>query len=152
MTLTRKLTILLAALALTAFGFAACGGDDEDSGSDTVATTEETAEAPDETTAASGGSGGSASFDVSADPGGELAYDTTEATVDAGTVAINFENPSTTPHDVRIEGPDGDLGGTDVITDSSAEATVDLEPGDYTFYCSVSGHREAGMEGTLTAE
>jgi plastocyanin len=149
--MTRKLTVLFAALALAAFGFTACGGDDEDSGSDTVATTEETAEAPEETSADSGGSAG-ASVDISADAGGELAYDTNEATAAAGTVAINFTNPSTTPHDVRIEGPDGDLGGTDVITDSSADATVDLDAGDYTFYCSVDSHREAGMEGTLTVE
>jgi plastocyanin len=148
----RKLTLLFAVLALAAFGFAACGGDDEDSGSDTVATTEETT-APEETTAAdSGDTGGGSSVDISADAGGALAYDTNEASASAGAVAINFDNPSTTPHDVRIEGPDGDLGGTDVISDSTAEATVDLEAGDYTFYCSVDSHREAGMEGTLSVK
>ena len=147
----RKLTVLLAALALAAFGLAACGDDDEDTGSDTAATTEETV--AEDTTAADEPSGGGAdTFTVSADAGGALAYDTTEASVSAGSVTIAFDNPSTTPHDVRIEGSDGDVGGTEVITDSSTEATVELEPGSYTFYCSVSGHREAGMEGTLEVE
>jgi plastocyanin len=149
--MTRKLTILLAALALAAFGLTACGGDDDETTSDSAAATETTEAPADETAEApSGGSGGSLA--ISADAGGALAFDTTEATADAGTVEITFDNPSTTPHDLKIEGPDGDLGGTEVITESSAEASVELEPGDYTFYCSVDSHRDAGMEGTLTVE
>jgi uncharacterized cupredoxin-like copper-binding protein len=29
---------------------------------------------------------------------------------------------------------------------------IDLKPGTYTFYCRITGHRAAGMEGTLTVK
>jgi uncharacterized cupredoxin-like copper-binding protein len=68
-------------------------------------------------------------------------------------VTIEFHNPASIPHDVMIEDADGnDVGGTEVITDDSDSVTLDLDAGDYTFYCSVPGHREAGQEGTLTVE
>ena len=39
---------------------------------------------------------------------------------------------------------------TKTVTGGSADVTVDLKAGKYEFYCPVDGHRQAGMEGTLT--
>ena len=88
---------------------------------------------------------------ISADPSGALKFEQTDVSATAGSITIDFTNMSSLPHDVKIEG-NGASGGTDEITDSSTTATVDLEPGTYTFFCSVDGHRAAGMEGTLTVK
>ena len=148
--MNRKLLALLTTLILSALTLGACGGDDSDEGTTEAATTEATT--TEETTGggAAGGKGGT--LDVAADPNA-IAYTTGDLSVDSGTAEIDFENPASLEHDVRIEGEGGeDLGGTEVISDSSTTAEVDLEPGTYTYYCSVDGHRQAGMEGTLTVK
>jgi plastocyanin len=145
----------LFALLLAVFALGACGGGDDSTSEETAGgqagTTQEEKESGKE---AEGGSAGSAStFDVEADPGGNLAFTTDKATAKAGNITVNFTNPAPVPHDVRIEGSDGEeIGGTEVITESNSSAKVELEPGTYTFFCSVPGHRQAGMEGTLTVK
>ena len=68
-------------------------------------------------------------------------------------MTLNFTNPQPLTHDVAIEDSSGKtIGKTDLIAEGSDSATVDLKPGEYTFYCTVPGHREAGMEGTLTVK
>jgi plastocyanin len=81
-----------------------------------------------------------------------LAFDTTELSAEAGEVTIDFDNPSAIGHDVAIEKDGKEIAATEVITESSAEVNADLEPGTYTFLCTVPGHAEAGMEGTLTVK
>ena len=153
--MTKKLTILIAALALATLGLAACGGDDDSSDtSETTAMTSETTTSDTSeqtTTETTGGAGGTVSFQ--ADPGGALAYTETEATAKAGENTIEFDNPASIPHDVVIEDEGGnEIAKTEVITSSSTSTTANLEKGSYTFYCSIPGHREAGMEGTLTVK
>jgi plastocyanin len=143
----RKLAVLISVLALASFGFAACGGDDDDDSSTEAATTEST------TTEAGGGGGGS-TVALEADSGGALAFAETSLSASAGSITIDFDNPASTGHDVCVESPSGDdLGCSDTVTGDSTSVTVDAtDPGDYTYYCSVDGHREAGMEGTLTVK
>jgi plastocyanin len=79
-----------------------------------------------------------------------IAYDTTELSGSAGEVTIDFDNPSAIAHDVCLESGGQELGCSDTIAEGNASLSQDLEPGSYTFYCSVDGHRQSGMEGTLT--
>jgi plastocyanin len=94
--------------------------------------------------------GGGATIKVSADPSA-LAFAQKSLTANSGQVRIEFTNPAPVAHDVRIEGAGGrQIGGTRQITNSNTTATATLAPGRYTFYCSVPGHRQAGMQGPLT--
>ena len=70
-----------------------------------------------------------------------------------GKVTIDFTNPAALEHDVAIEGESGEeIVASEVITEGKTSASADLAPGTYTFFCTVPGHREAGMEGTLTVK
>jgi plastocyanin len=135
--MTRRAVPLLLVLAASVLALSACGGGSSSS-STTPAST-------------SGGGGGGSTVKISADPSGALKFEQTDVSATAGSITIDFTNMSSLPHDVRIEG-NGASGGTDQITNSSTSATVDLDPGTYTFFCSVDGHRAAGMEGTLTVK
>ena len=69
----------------------------------------------------------------------------------AGQIAIDYVNPSPVPHDVAIEDGGETLAqGASVTAGDTSTAEASLDPGEYVFYCSVPGHREAGMEGKLS--
>ena len=149
----KKVAALLA-LALASVALVACG-----SSSDNSTTTTATSGGESTSGATSGGgkeesSGGSSStVSFEADPGGELAYTTTKATAKAGQVTIDFKNPQALTHDVAIEDSSGkEVGATELIASGDDSTTVDLKPGTYHFFCTVPGHREAGMEGVLTVK
>jgi plastocyanin len=143
--MTRRVLFLIpAALVVLSLGLAACGGDDDDEGAG-AATTEET------TTSGGGGGGGGSTLALAADPSGALAFDKTSLEASAGDVTIDLTNESSTPHNVEVEGM-GVEEVSDTITGSSTSLTVTLEPGTYEFFCAIPGHREAGMEGTLTVQ
>ena len=151
-----KKVVAFLVLALAALALVACGSS-SDSSSSTTATGgggESTAEQGGPAKEESNSGGGSAStLKFEADPNGELAYTTTSASTKAGKVTIDFNNPQALTHDVAIEDSSGEeVGKTELIASSSDSTTVDLEPGTYQFFCTVPGHREAGMEGVLTVK
>jgi plastocyanin len=98
-----------------------------------------------------GGGGGGTTLQLEASET-ELAFDTTKLSAEAGKVTIDFKNPSALEHNVVIEQNGKELAGFEPITQGEESESAELKPGTYTFYCSVPGHREAGMEGTLTVK
>ncbi|HYP55327.1 MAG TPA: cupredoxin domain-containing protein [Solirubrobacterales bacterium] len=126
---------MLVSLLLVAGG-AGCGGDE---GAETLTVNPDVQ--------------GSPQLQLEADPDGELAFNAEEAVGSAGNVSFVLENPSTRAHTIAVENKRGEqLGASRVAIKDSEFVIVSLEPGTYTYYCTVRGHREAGMEGTLTIE
>ncbi|MGE5748032.1 MAG: plastocyanin/azurin family copper-binding protein [Solirubrobacterales bacterium] len=144
----RRALAVLIVTALAAIGLAACGGGNDNSTN--------AASTPASTTPAGGGGGaggGGSTVAISTPGGSTLAYDQKNVSAKAGSVTINFDNREALQHDVAVADSSGKvLGQTDLVSSGTANATVDLQPGTYTFYCTVPGHRDAGMEGTLTVK
>lgn len=90
------------------------------------------------------------SLKLAANPAGQLSYDTKQLSAKAGTVTITMTNSSPLEHNVTIAQGSTVLGATPTFVGGSRALTLKLKPGTYTFYCSVPGHRQAGMEGTLS--
>lgn len=82
----------------------------------------------------------------------ELAYDKTELSTKPGKVTIDFDNPAPIEHNVVIEKDGKEVAGTELIAEGKTSVSAELAPGTYTFLCTVPGHAEAGMEGTLVVK
>lgn len=88
---------------------------------------------------------------LSANPSGELRYNTDTLTTTTTHVVIVFTNHSPLQHNVTVANSAGKvLGATPTFIGGTKTLTLNLPPGTYVFYCSVPGHRQAGMQGTLT--
>ena len=104
---------------------------------------------------AAGGPSGSAKADaknvvsIPTDPSGQLAYQVKSATAKPGKVTLRSKNDASVPHDIAIK---GDGKGPVVQDGKVSEVSTNLKAGSYEFYCSVPGHEQAGMKGTLTVK
>jgi plastocyanin len=148
----------LPALALLALAVAGCGSSSKSTSTSApapaaaetgAATSTPTATT---TTPASGGSSSaSTALKLAADPGGQLKFDKTSLEAKAGNVTIDFTNDSPVAHNVSVATASGELvNESPTFTGGSKTVKLSLKPGTYKFYCTVPGHRQAGMEGTLT--
>jgi plastocyanin len=125
---------------------------------------EEAEEEPVSPEQAAGGSGGGsgAAPGKATGPGGTvkleasptaLAYEQKHLVSKPGKVTIDFSNPAALEHDVAIESGGGEeIAVSKLIGKGETSVSADLAPGTYTFFCTVPGHRQAGMEGTLTVK
>ena len=91
-------------------------------------------------------------LDIPADPSGATAYTFASATAPAGQLEIDSPNKSGTDHNIALEGNGVNEKGAVVKDGGVSKITATVKPGDYTFFCSVDGHRAAGMEGKLTVK
>ena len=81
----------------------------------------------------------------------EIRHDLADAK--AGTVTIGFTNTASIAHNLTIESSSGSqVGATPTFEGGTKTLTLSLKPGTYKFFCTVPGHRQAGMEGTLTVQ
>jgi plastocyanin len=80
----------------------------------------------------------------------DLAFDKTSLISQPGKVTIDFDNPAALEHNVAIEQEGKEIATSETLAEGKTSVSADLAPGTYTFLCTVPGHAEAGMEGTLT--
>ena len=118
--------------------------DEQDKRNDELAKEEgTTSEAP---------SGPVTQLDVSSPSDGGLVFQPDGLQAKPGNVAITYDNPSPVPHSIAVASANGNVLGQ-VQQFAAGKQTLDLndlKPGKYVFYCTVPGHREAGMQGDLT--
>lgn len=90
---------------------------------------------------------------VETDPGGEPAYTVEQIVTPSGNANFHLVNPQSVGHDLTIEEVGGGSAGTRVVQKGSAWRRMSLFEGErYVFYCSVPGHRKAGMEGRIRVD
>jgi plastocyanin len=140
-------------LAIGALALAGCGGSSSSTTSSTGASTPATASSSSSSSTSSSSTAASQTLSLEANREGQLSYDKRALTASAGKVTIDMTNMSPLGHNVTIESSSGKIvGATPTFQGGSKALTLDLKAGTYKFFCSVPGHRAAGMEGTLTVK
>jgi plastocyanin len=143
----------LLALLAGAIALGGCGGSKSASPSATTpaTTAQSTATTTESSTTAAPAASGALSLE--ANPEGQLKYNTSSLTAKAGKVTIDFKNMSPLAHNVTVASAAGaTVGATETFQSGSKTLALNLKPGTYKFFCTVPGHRQAGMEGTLVVK
>ncbi len=148
-------TLSAVTLAVGLLALAGCGSSSTTPATtaSTPATTTTSSTASTSSTPTSSSSAPSGALSLEANAEGQLKYNKTSLTATAGKVSIDFTNMSPLGHNVTIESSAGKVvGATPTFQGGTKLLTLELKAGTYKFFCSVPGHRMAGMEGTLTVK
>jgi plastocyanin len=145
---------LIPALAAGVLALAGCGSSSSSSSASTPATTASASSATTASTpAAAPSTGASSTLSEAANPEGQLKYENPTLSATTGKVSIDFTNASPVEHNLTVESSAGKVeGSTPTFKGGSKAVTLNLKPGTYKFFCTIPGHRMAGMEGTLTVK
>jgi uncharacterized cupredoxin-like copper-binding protein len=73
-----------------------------------------------------------------------------KSTIASGSYSFEVKNDGKIQHDLVVEGNGVDEKTPTIDAGKSAMLKVDLKPGTYDVYCSIPGHKQAGMDLTLT--
>jgi uncharacterized cupredoxin-like copper-binding protein len=73
-----------------------------------------------------------------------------KSTLAAGSYSFEVKNDGKIEHDLVVEGNGVDEKTPTIGAGKTATLEVDLKPGTYDVYCSVPGHKQAGMDLKLT--
>ncbi len=120
----------LCVAALAALPLAACGDDDDP--------------------AANGGGGGEPAGDAIEVTGtNALDFDPSEVTAPAGAINFVLINAGSQAHTLVVEGHENEM---KLTVGNVDEGSIELEAGEYVYYCDLPGGGGGGMEGTLTVE
>ncbi len=141
------------AVALGLLALAGCGSSSNTTSSTTASTPATTSTSAPAATPTSSSTSSGSTLALEANREGQLAYTTKSLTANAGKVTIDFTNMAPLSHNVTIEAAGGKiLGATPTFQGATKTLSLQLKAGTYKFFCTVPGHRMAGMEGTLTVK
>jgi uncharacterized cupredoxin-like copper-binding protein len=128
----KRLGLFLSIAMVSLVVLAACGGDDDGNGN------------------SDNGGNGSSSVDMEM---GEMYFDPNEVSADGGSsLTVNLENAGNQLHDFTIDDLDGERVHVEVASGEEDSVTLDIpdDVDEIEFYCTIPGHRDAGMEGVIT--
>lgn len=96
---------------------------------------------------------GTSELAVTSPEDGSLVFDPDGLQAEPGDVTLAYANPSPVTHNIALEDEGGQLiAESEDIAGGDVSIQAEVIPGEYTFFCSIPGHREGGMEGTLTVD